>query len=443
MRILLVEPSDRSVPGLNFGGLFINEPMSLELIAAAVPEHEVKIVDLRLDPNALEHYLYEFKPDVVGVTGITALHNEMNRILAQAKGAGAFTVAGGPHASFAYEALTNLDAIVVGEGEDAFRRLIDTLSRDGDLSSVPNLVWQDEGEYKENPREVPTLWPLPRRCFARGYHYSAFGNPTAMVEATRGCPHRCNFCVTPKLFHGRYRVRDVDEIVEYIGTRVEPTIWFNDPDFMASTKYIASLLEAIKKARLRKKWSISLRADEVCSNPELIREWSSVGLSFVFVGFEGYSQEQLDLYKKDSLLEFNKRCVSILEENNIVSIGTILVDPAWSTRQFDECLSYARKLRSNITLFSVLTPFPGTAISSDYKAIASYDKFDNLHAVTQTALPYKDFQRNLCRISKAVLLGKATLKLSWKLLLRGVINMSVLSSALKLWGYITRIDRRL
>jgi len=438
MRILLVEPSDTSVPGLNFGGLFIMEPMSLELIAASVPEHEVKIVDLRLDPFTIEYHLNDFKPHIVGVTGISAVHNEMNYVVSCAKKVGAFTVAGGPHASFAYKALSNLDAVVIGEGEGTFHELVSALDTNSDLSLVPNLAWHNNEGWIVNRTQIYDLWPLPRRCLARDYKYSAFGLDVAMVEATRGCPHRCNFCITPKLFGGRYKVRPVKEIVDYISTRPEPFVMFPDADWMASSKYLASLLNEIK-IKVSKKYGVALRADDVVSNPTLVEEWSRAGLCFVFIGFEGYRQSQLNSYNKDSNLDWNSQAVSILHRCNIISIGTMIVEPDWSKQQFDECLVYTKKLGSDITMFSVLTPFPGAPMSEGVEVIATYDKFDVLHAVTETALPYEEFQENFMRISKAALLNKSLIKLLWRLVKRKLIRVSSIALLGRIRSYIKRV----
>jgi len=442
LKILLVEPNDRAIPGVNFGGLFIMEPMSLELLAAAVPEYDVKIVDLRLDPLPIEYYLRSFKPDVVGITGITAVHYEMRHILNEAKAAGAFTVAGGPHASFAYKSL-NADAVVIGEGEGAFRDLALTLDSGGDLSSVPNLAWHNGQKWVRNRRRTYDLWPLPRRCFVKDYRYTAFGLEVAMVEATRGCPHRCRFCVTPKLFGGRYRVRATEDIVAYLKTRPEPFIMFPDADFMASPKYANHLLARIRHSNLKKKYSVAIRADEVVKNPGLVEDWSKSGLCFAFIGFEGYKQSQQNGYQKDSELKYNSESVSLFHRCNIISIGTLIVDPDWREREFDKCLDYAKQLSSDITLFSVLTPFPGTPIEEDYEVVARYDKFDVLHAVTRTRLAYEEFQSNFVRISKAVFLSKATIRLLWKLFTRRLLRFSGLALLVKIITYITTIEKHL
>ena len=442
MKILLVEPDDRSVAGLNFNGLYTMEPMALELIAAAVPEHDVRIVDLRLDPLPIEHYLNEFNPAVVGVTGVTAVHDEMNYILSKAKVAGAFTVAGGPHASFAYEDL-GADAVVIGEGEASFSELVHTLELGDELLSVPSLVWRDGDRWATNLiNQTYDLWPLPRRCFAGDYRYSAFGLDAAMVEATRGCPHRCRFCVTPRLFRGRYRVRPVDELVKYISTRPEPFVMFPDPDFMASPRYVASLLDGIRKAGLTKRYMVAVRADEVVQNPKLLGDLSRAGLCLTFIGFEGYQQNQQDTYQKDSLVEYNEEAVSILDRLNIVAIGTIIVEPKWGNSELNDCLKYAKRLGSDITLFSVLTPFPGTPIAEGRERFVGYEKYDVLHATTPTTLPYREFQEKFARMSKAVFLTKATIKLFWKLFRRKLLTVSFIVLLGKIWGYIATINRR-
>lgn len=443
MRIMLVEPDDHLVPGLNFGGLFRMEPMALELVAAAVPEHEVKIVDLRLDNQSIESWIWEFRPRVVGVTGFSASHSEMEHVLAEARRKGAFAIAGGCHASFAYESLNNADAVVIGEGEGAFRELISVLESNGDLSSVPNLAWRNGQSWVRNRSQVYDSWALPRKCLATDYRYTAFGRDVAMVEATRGCPHRCHFCVTPAMYGGRYRMRPVDELVNYLLSCPEPFIMFPDPDFLASKRYVNRLLDEIEKKGLKKKFGVAVRADEIIANSRLIEELSQAGLCFAFIGFEGYEQTQQDFFNKDSLIEYNSEALAILHKCDIVSIGTIIVDPGWHGDEFEKCLRYARSLGSDITLFSVLTPFPGTPLEKESEIVASYDKFDVLHAVTPTALPYIEFQRRFAHISKVVFLGKATLKLFWKLFKRKLLSLKSLRVLGRLVRFIVTIDKEI
>src|SRR4030043_728706 len=104
MKILLIEPAKTP---LTIGGedVFIYEPLSLEYIAAGVAQdHDVKILDLRLEKN-LQEILASFSPDVVGITAYTVHVNTVKKLFEEIKGWNpkALTVVGGNHATLAAE----------------------------------------------------------------------------------------------------------------------------------------------------------------------------------------------------------------------------------------------------------------------------------------------------------------------------------------------------
>ena len=70
MRILLVQPAPFEPGRLGLeNSLWLSEPVALTSIAAMVPDHEVRILDLRIDPDiTLNETLLEFRPNLVGVT---------------------------------------------------------------------------------------------------------------------------------------------------------------------------------------------------------------------------------------------------------------------------------------------------------------------------------------------------------------------------------------
>jgi radical SAM superfamily enzyme YgiQ (UPF0313 family) len=430
-KILLVEPDDRSVTGLNFGGALRLEPFALELLAGAVPAHEVKIFDYRQETRSLSDYLDGYKPDIVGVTGMTCLHSQIQNIVTMARSRGAFTVAGGPHCMFVYP--DEADAVVIGEGEGTFRELVLTLEANGDLAMVPNLAIRRNGEWMTTRRQLYPLWPLPRRCFAGDYSYHLFGLKTAMIDATRGCPHRCTFCVTPVIFQGRYRVRPPEQVARYIAGRPEPFIFMPEADFLASPKYAMSLLNEIIKSGIRKRYTVALRSDEIVASPEVLHHFRIAGLSFTFIGFEG-QQGQLNEFHKDNTIENNAAAVRILDREHIISTGTFIVDPLASRSEIAAELSYAKSLKNDITLFSVLTPFPGTYLNR--QVVAGWDKFDVLHAVTPTTLPYDDFQRTFMALAGQVMTTRVMLKVLRKLLSQRLLRPQMLW---RLWRYARQL----
>lgn len=436
-KVLLVEPDDSAMAGLNFGSLWRLEPAALEIIANSVPEHKVMIVDLRLDSNPIEHYLKEFKPDIVGITGVTALHHQMNSIITKAKRAGAFTVAGGPHASFRYEYFNDLDAAVVGEGEESFRKLVQALDEGKSLSQVPSLAWRSGKGWVKNKQKPSSLWCVPRRCLAQNYNYEIFGCPVVAVETTRGCPHRCTFCVTPTLFQRRYHKMNPERVASVIAERPEALVFFLDADFMASRDHVIALFGELKKRRLNKKYWVNMRVDEICNNEDIVRLWSRIGLAFALIGIEGHTNSQLAYFRKETSLDINKSAIRILNSAGIISIGTFIFDPSWDKSEINSAVSYLRGLKCDARFLSVLTPFPGTEIEKDYEITRDYDYWDVLHAVTPTRLAWHEFQQQFGLASKKILNLRERLQLAFKLRSKGI----PLSAMVKLFVYMTKYDK--
>jgi len=69
---------------IGFRLLALPEPLHLEMVAATVPDHDVRILDVRLDGN-LDAALRKFWPDMVAVTALTTEVYAVQNILQQVK----------------------------------------------------------------------------------------------------------------------------------------------------------------------------------------------------------------------------------------------------------------------------------------------------------------------------------------------------------------------
>ena len=213
MRILLIQPEAQS-KRVGYRLVAMPEPLALEIVAATVPDHEVAILDMRLEDD-LPGTLSRFAPDLVAVTALTTEVYAAQAILSAAKtwAPEIFTIVGGHHATLIPEDffLPYVDAICLGEGEFVFPDLIDALDSERSLKQVPNLVWPDQdGRFVRNGRTPPAsgmgATPLPRRDLVEPYrpHYSwMFRKPDSSVATGRGCPYRCNFCSVWEFYDGR------------------------------------------------------------------------------------------------------------------------------------------------------------------------------------------------------------------------------------------------
>src|SRR5260221_80396 len=158
MRILLVQPAAFEPGRLGLeNSLWLSEPVALTSLAAMVPEHEVRILDMRLERDVeLNRALLEFQPQLVGTTSMTTDCYQAKAVLAIAKGTlgdACFTIVGGQHPTLSPEAFEEdvVDAVCVGEGEDTFKDLVGHLAAGGsprELHAIPGLRFRDaRGAY--------------------------------------------------------------------------------------------------------------------------------------------------------------------------------------------------------------------------------------------------------------------------------------------------------
>src|SRR5437660_9538175 len=147
MRILLLAMPD-TASSLDRVMKFPN--LGLCSIAAQVPEHEVRILDLVLRPRGVRRRVLEelhaFAPDLIGYSAMSFQYDTA-RVLAEAVRAaapGTLHVLGGYHATVLADEVAARDGdvfdyIVRGEGERPFRQLVDVLVGDGDPAGIPGL----------------------------------------------------------------------------------------------------------------------------------------------------------------------------------------------------------------------------------------------------------------------------------------------------------------
>lgn len=111
------------------------------------------------------------------------------------------TIVGGPHASACpQEVVQYADYCIVGEGE----------------YTLPALLHHIEHETGMVPPGVATkdLYKPVNHCAWLGY-YPPFSGVKGYIEISRGCPHSCAYCQTPRLFGRSMRHRPIDQIVRY------------------------------------------------------------------------------------------------------------------------------------------------------------------------------------------------------------------------------------
>jgi radical SAM superfamily enzyme YgiQ (UPF0313 family) len=405
MKILLIEP-DKAPVVIGGEDFSIYEPLALEYIAAGVVEnHEVEILDLRLENN-LDNALQRFSPDVIGITAYTVHVNTVRNLFKKIKSWNpkALTVVGGHHATIMPEDFLSdhIDVIVLGEGIFTFREIVNRYERRMNLEEIPGTAFSKNGVLKKSaPVEKVELdeFPFPVRKLTakhRNNYHSDWMKPLAAIRTSKGCPYRCNFCAMWKLADGKYYKRSPDKIVEELESIDEKYVFFADDESLINVPRMMTLAELIKEKNIKKRYFLYGRSDTISRNPELIRVWKDIGLERVFVGLEFFRDEDLKYISKKSTVDDNNRAVKILLDLGIDIYASLIVRPDFTKKDFEELRSYVRRLKLDFAGFAVLTPLPGTDLFKEVESrliMHNYDYFDFIHTVLPTELPLKEFYK--------------------------------------------------
>ncbi len=410
MRILLVQP-DCNAGGVGFRLAALTEPLALEMLAASVPDHDVRILDMRLDGNFVG-VLEEFAPDIVGVTALTTEVYAAREILLAVKqfSSDIFTVVGGHHVSLLPGdfRLPQVDALAVGEGEVVFPPLIEALENGRTLRKVPNLIWRDAaGQFVANPtsdaRPDMDLLPLPRRDLTVKYrdeYYFLFDKPDSTLSGSRGCPYRCKFCSVWNFFKGKTRQMSAERMVQEIAAIETEHITFVDDNFLTNYKREDALADMIRSEGITKRYSMQARTDSIVRHPELVAKWTDIGLYAVLLGLEGSDKTLKNVNKKNSA-QVNDEAIRILHDNGLIIWGCFIADPDWTADDFKALRDYVTEKEITHTQFTVLTPLPGTVLWEErYDELLTHDYtcYDILHSVVPTRLPREEFYKQFANL---------------------------------------------
>jgi len=411
LRILLVQP-EYMEKGVGFRLVALPEPLHLEMVAATVPDHDVRILDMRLDDN-LDGALRKFWPEMVAVTALTPEVYAAQDVLKQVKAFSAdiFTVVGGHHASLMPEDfyIPQADIITVGEAELMFAELTQAVADRRGLSEVPNIIWRDrDGHFISNRRtdarvDLDTV-PMPRRDLTEEYrqdYFFLFDKPDTSVATGRGCPYRCNFCSVHEFYHGRTSQMSPQRVLSEITQITTDHITFVDDNFLMNYRRETTLAEMIKSEGLNIRFSMECRTDSIARHPDLVEKWVDIGLYAALLGLEGGSDTMLKRVNKSCRIDVNNRAIEILQDNGVIIWGAFIVDPDWTEDEFKQLRDYVSEKGITHTQFTVLTPLPGTKLYRNSMAdllTRDYSCFDTLHAVLPTRLPREKFYQNFANL---------------------------------------------
>lgn len=385
-------------------GKGIDPPLGILYIASYLRKFGPQGVSIKITDGLVEGYektlqeVIHENADIIGISAVTPnilgaykLSNDIKKRLPSAK-----VILGGPHPTALPEEAflrSNVDAVVVGEGEVTFTELVsfyhpDTKEKNSsDLSAIDGLcILLNDKPFRTGPRnfinDINSI-PFPARDLIDMKKYSGYPifkeSPTTALLTSRGCPFNCTFCSNNvwRSPYSKFRIRSpkniADEIEELIKLYGFKEFFDYSDEFNTNIKHTKEILKEIIKRKLSIHLKCQLRAKPI--DDELAQLMKEAGVWYVHLGIESGNKETLQGIRKGISLEDVEQCCNILKKYNIKIWGLFMYFNVWERdgkvfyEDYEKSLNtftYAKTMykKGLIDYFggSITTPVPGSEL---------------------------------------------------------------------------------
>jgi len=393
LKINLILPNQRRADVFKYSFPFMY--LGLPYVAAMTPpEHQVRIIDDRY-----QDVDFDTDADLIGISILTPNAPRGYRIADEFRRRGKKVVMGGIHASVVpEEALQHCDAVVVGEADGTWTRLL----KDFEHGSLERLYRNEEWPSLEG-------LPIPRRDLMAASHYL----PLKTLETTRGCPHNCDFCGVSEYFGKSYRMRPIAEVEAELRKMFVPqpqiprALWrameLISPDFpyFATRRllyivdnnvgfqrdYLRALSQVIRDTDVLWWCHATINVARDVKMLEMLRDSRCIAVN---VGFESLDRTELDeMGKSFNRPEEYETLIQRIHDHNIGIMGTFMIGRDNDTPEtFKQIADFVERTKLDWAIALILAPLPDTRsyhrLREEGRLLTEdWERYDNVHCVHQ------------------------------------------------------------
>lgn len=291
--------------------------------------------------------------DVVAISSFSAMIKDAYRLAARYRARGTKVILGGLHVTACPdEAARHADAIVVGEAEPVWPRLLADLEA-GRLRPRYQAI---------EPFDLAEA-PMPRFDLLELSRYNRL-----TIQTTRGCPWNCEFCAASIRLNPKYRTKPVAKVIAELHRIKElwaaPFIEFADDNTFADKRHGHGLMDAMAGEQVR--WFTETDIS-VADDDALLRKMRRAGCAQILVGLEDPDDGTIGMELKsdwkarrrirylDSIRRIQDHGITV---NGCLVLGLDTHTPATFERMW-EFIQRSGLFEIQLTL---MTPFPGTPL---------------------------------------------------------------------------------
>ena len=273
------------------------------------------------------------------------------------------------------------DVVVRGEGESAFLELLDCLRDGKDLSEIRGITFMQNGKVihtPERPHEDFSELPALNYELVDLSRYNSIQNHSINYQTSRGCPYRCKFCCTPKLYGRRWQglkpERVLDELEHIIRKYDINHVEFIDDNFLNAPERARRILEGMIERGLNISYTASVRINRLVTfEPEMFELIKRSGCKTIYASSESGTDKILNVIQKDITVEQIRKMAVLFNRYKIPARTTFMVGlPEETHEDLKATLLLSKELIDTYNdldvYYSFFLPIAGTDFFTDAKS---------------------------------------------------------------------------
>jgi tRNA-2-methylthio-N6-dimethylallyladenosine synthase len=321
--------------------------------------------------------------DIVGFSLSSTLHlvGSTVKIIKELKeGNNPFIVVGGPVSSvpeLIFKCLPQVDAVVLGEGEETIRELVEIVRAKKELESVAGIAFKHAGKTviteKRDPYKLENS-PIPKIPSDIGEQMIRGAN--VYFETHRGCLANCAFCLIPKFFGQRsIRSKTISQIKRevrafYMKGAYKFTIGsgnialYGMKDHEINEDKVSQMLETVSSVVTPFNFAApDLRVDMIPD--QILAAVRKYTYGLVIFGMESGSDHVLKLMKKGITVQKILDGIEQCEKFGLMVAGAFITGyPGEKEEYFQETKEFIESHSLNDYTISLPEPIPSTELAT-------------------------------------------------------------------------------
>ncbi|SNT17021.1 Radical SAM superfamily enzyme YgiQ, UPF0313 family [Anaerovirgula multivorans] len=385
---------------------FIHTNLAIRYLRNSINDSDIKIELVEFTINHSQEYIikeiYKLQPDIVGfscyIWNIEMIH-QISRLLKKIM-PDITIIFGGPEVSFEVKPMMELndaiDIIVMGEGEETFPKLIQSLKNNEDYSEIPSIAFRARGEAFINDDCLPQI-EMGRIPFPYGEE-KIDQDKIVYYESSRGCPFQCQYCLSSSFQGVRFRPLEmVKKEIKYFIDHEVKQVKFIDRTFNAKKSYAMEIMQYIlQHNRGKTNFHFEVTADLIDDDMLEFLLTVPVGLFQFEIGIQSTHEETLHAIQRKMNFERLQKVVNKISRGKNIHqhLDLIVGLPKEDYFTFRKSFNDVFLLKPEKLQIGFLKLLKGSGIRKDARKYGYiYDEYPPYEVLENEAISYGDIIR--------------------------------------------------